>query len=231
MATQTQGRNPQAADRQINPPPETCFVAVDGGRIAYDDSGGNGPLILAIPGMGDLRSEYRLMAPRASTSRLSCRYDGCTRFRRDLGAMGRLLGARGRPRCARLDRTPQGGPGGHPRQFVRGRVRRCGRRTTRRRVSAAWCCWAPSCETSNVPWYASLALKTGFAGPWRVWFWMTYWNSLFPTRKPADHEQAKAALKQNLREPGRMAALRTMLACPRRTPQPSCPRARSPLSS
>ena len=42
---------------------ETRFLAVDGGRIAYDDTGGNGPLILAIPGMGDLRSEYRLLRP------------------------------------------------------------------------------------------------------------------------------------------------------------------------
>jgi hypothetical protein len=32
-------------------------LALEGGRIAYDDSGGTGPLVLAIPGMGDLRSE------------------------------------------------------------------------------------------------------------------------------------------------------------------------------
>ena len=41
----------------------TCFLAVDGGQIAYDDTGGHGPLVLAIPGMGDLRSEYRLLRP------------------------------------------------------------------------------------------------------------------------------------------------------------------------
>jgi pimeloyl-ACP methyl ester carboxylesterase len=40
---------------------------------------------------------------------------------------------------------------------------------------------------------------------------MAYWNSLFPTRKPADHEQVKAALTQNLREPGRMTALEAMI--------------------
>jgi hypothetical protein len=33
---------------------ETRFLTVDDGRIAYDDTGGTGPLILAIPGMGDL---------------------------------------------------------------------------------------------------------------------------------------------------------------------------------
>ena len=41
----------------------TCFLPVGGGRLAYDDTGGNGPLILAIPGMGDLRSSYRRLSP------------------------------------------------------------------------------------------------------------------------------------------------------------------------
>ena len=42
---------------------DTRFLAVNGGRIAYDDTGGNGPLVVAIPGMGDLRSQYRLVGP------------------------------------------------------------------------------------------------------------------------------------------------------------------------
>lgn len=41
----------------------TRFLAVGGGRIAYDDSGGRRPLVLAIPGMGDLRSQYRALRP------------------------------------------------------------------------------------------------------------------------------------------------------------------------
>lgn len=60
-------------------------------------------------------------------------------------------------------------------------------------------------------WLQARALQIGFAGPWRVWFWTTYWNSLFRTRKPADQRQARAALTRNLREPGRMAALEAML--------------------
>ncbi len=54
---------PPAAQSGTSTATETRFLAVDGGRIAYDDTGGNGPLILAIPGMGDLRSEYRLLRP------------------------------------------------------------------------------------------------------------------------------------------------------------------------
>ena len=55
----------------------------------------------------------------------------------------------------------------------------------------------PSVRDLKVPWFAMLALKVGFAGPWRVWFWTTYWNSLFPARKPADHNQVQTALTQN----------------------------------
>ena len=61
-------------------------------------------------------------------------------------------------------------------------------------------------------WFQKLALRIGFAGPWRVWFWTTYWNSLFPACKPVDHGLVKAALVQNLREPGRMAALLAMVS-------------------
>ena len=45
------------------PGANTRFLDEAGGRIAYDDTGGTGPLVLAIPGMGDLRSEFRLIRP------------------------------------------------------------------------------------------------------------------------------------------------------------------------
>ena len=58
---------PEASSTRVNiaasAARDTRFLAVDGGRIAYDDTGGNGPLIVAIPGMGDLRSQYRLVRP------------------------------------------------------------------------------------------------------------------------------------------------------------------------
>jgi len=49
--------------RQPADAPITQHLAVDGGRIAYDDTGGSGPLVIAVPGMGDLRSEYRALRP------------------------------------------------------------------------------------------------------------------------------------------------------------------------
>jgi hypothetical protein len=41
---------------------------------------------------------------------------------------------------------------------------------------------------------------------------MWYWNTLFPTRKPADHDAYREALARSLREPGRMQALATMVS-------------------
>jgi len=50
-----------------------------------------------------------------------------------------------------------------------------------------------------------------FSGPWGASLWTTYYRRLYPTQKPADFERYVAALKANLREPGRLAALRQML--------------------
>jgi pimeloyl-ACP methyl ester carboxylesterase len=42
---------------------ETQFLEKPGGRIAYDDSGGSGAIVIAAPGMGDTKGVYRYLAP------------------------------------------------------------------------------------------------------------------------------------------------------------------------
>jgi pimeloyl-ACP methyl ester carboxylesterase len=61
-----------------------------------------------------------------------------------------------------------------------------------------------------------------------MWFWCTYWNSLFPTHKPADQDQVKAALRQNLHEPGRMAALQAMIGLSKADTAAIVPQSRVP---
>jgi pimeloyl-ACP methyl ester carboxylesterase len=61
-----------------------------------------------------------------------------------------------------------------------------------------------------------------------VWFWTTYWDSLFPSSKPADQAQVKAALTRNLREPGRMAALQSMIGLSKADTAAIVPRSRVP---
>ena len=188
----------------------TRFLAVDGGQIAYDDTGGDGPLVVAIPGMGDLRSQYRLLRPGLEAA-------GCRLVTMDVRGFGETsaqwddLSARavGRDALALIDHLDTGPAVILGNSFAAG--------------SALWAAHdgpervsgvvllGPITRDAKPSWIRNLVLKAGFAGPWRVWFWTTYWQSLFPAQKPADQKAAKAALARNLREPGRMAALEAMV--------------------
>jgi pimeloyl-ACP methyl ester carboxylesterase len=206
---------------------ETRFLAVDDGRIAYDDTGGNGPLILAIPGMGDLRSEYRLLRPalqragyRAVTMDVRGHGESSARWA-DYSAH-----AVGRDALALLAHLNAGPAVILGNSFAAG--------------SALWAAHDSPARVSGVvllgpivrdqkpSWLADLALKIGFAGPWRVWFWTTYWDSLFPTHKPADQGQVKAAITENLHEPGRMAALQAMIGLSKADTAAIVPQSRVP---
>jgi len=200
-----------AAQTEISFAAETRFLAVDGGRIGYDDTGGTGPLILAIPGMGDLRSEYRLLRPALQHAgyrvvTMDVRGFGATSARwNDYSAH-----AVGRDALALLEHLNAGPAVILGNSFAAG--------------SALWAAHDVPARVSGVvllgpivrdqdpSWFAKLALNVGFAGPWRVWFWVSYWDSLFPSSKPQDQSQIKTALTRNLHEPGRMAALHAMVS-------------------
>ena len=187
----------------------TRFLQVDGGRIAYDDTGGSGPLVLALPGMGDVRAEYRFLRPLLQQA-------GRRVITMDVRGMGETSAgwhdysarAVGTDAIALLDAL-QAGPA-----VVLGTSFAAG--------AALWAAHdapakvrgvvllGPVVRDHPLPWYISVAARVGFAGPWRRAFWMSYWNGLFKERKPDDHAAYRAALAANLGEPGRMAALRTM---------------------
>ncbi len=188
----------------------TRHLSVDGGRIAYDDTGGSGPLVLAIPGMGDLRSEYRALRPLLTRAgyrvvTMDVRGHGeTTAVWADYSA--RAVGRDAQALIQHLGAGPA---------VILGNSFAAG--------SALWAAHeapeqvhgvvllGPIVRDGKPSWWSKAAVRLGFSGPWRVAFWMTYWNSLFPSRLPLDHAQAKAALATSLREPERMAALRAMV--------------------
>ncbi|MBL8348160.1 MAG: alpha/beta hydrolase [Rubrivivax sp.] len=202
--------SPMAAAAPTAPPSSTRFLTVGEGRVAYDDTGGSGPLVLAIPGMGDLRTEYRALRPLLQQAgyrvvTMDVRGHGETSATwSDYSA--RAVGRDALALIAHLGAGPA---------VVLGNSFAAG--------SALWAAHEAPAQVRGVvllgpivrdgspSWFAKAAVAVGFGGPWRVGFWLAYWNSLFPTRKPADHAQARAALAANLREPGRMDALRTMV--------------------
>src|SRR5260370_27065475 len=46
----------------------TQFLTRPDGAIAYDDTGGMGSLVVCAPSLGDLRGEYRFLAPRLAAA-------------------------------------------------------------------------------------------------------------------------------------------------------------------
>ena len=190
---------------------QTQFITTEGGRVAFEDTGGHGPAILAIPGMGDLRSEYRLIRPILQQAG----YRVVTMDARGFGetsAKWSDFSARavGRDAVAVLQYLGVGPATIMGNSFAAG--------------SALWAAQdapdqvngvvllGPIVRDLDASFIQKLSLKIGFAGPWKVGFWTMYWNTLFPTRKAADHADVKAAITQNLREPGRMDALIAMLS-------------------
>lgn len=205
MLTAASERPPQPTAAPI-----TQYLAVDGGRIAFDDSGGSGPLVIAVPGMGDLRSEYRALRPalhqagyRVVTMDVRGFGDSSAQWR-DQSA--RAVGGDVLRLVEHLDAGPAVVLGN---SFAAGSALWAAREAPQQVRGVALL--GPIVRDGEPNWLMSAVVKLGFAGPWRVRFWMSYWHSLFPSRKPTDHAQAAAALEANLREPGRMDALRTMV--------------------
>ncbi|SFC35259.1 alpha/beta fold hydrolase [Devosia psychrophila] len=189
---------------------QTQFITTEGGQIAFEDTGGNGPAILAIPGMGDLRSEYRYLRPALQQAG----YRVITMDARGYGETSATWNdysarAVGRDAVAVLKHLGAGPATIMGNSFAAG--------------SALWAAQDAPEQVNGVvllgpivrdlepTFVQKLSLKIGFAGPWRVGFWTIYWDTLFPTKKPADHAQVEAAITENLREPGRMDALIAML--------------------
>jgi pimeloyl-ACP methyl ester carboxylesterase len=189
----------------------TRYMGVGENRIAFDDSGGTGALVLAIPGMGDLRSQYRALKPLLQQAgyrvvTMDVRGHGETSERwtdysaravgNDAQALIEHLGAESAVVVGNSFAAGSALWAAHEApQRVRGVV-----------------LLGPIVRDGEPSVFARIAVAVGLGGPWRNWFWMTYWDSLFPSRKPADHAEAKAALANNLREPGRMDALRAMVS-------------------
>ena len=180
------------------------------GTIAYDDTGGNGPVVLAIPGMGDSRSQYRFL--RSELHRAGYRIvtmdvrgqGGSSVDWSDYSARAVAQDA------AALLRHLNAGPA-----IVIGNSFAAG--------SALWLSHEAPELTHKLVLIAPIVrdlpmnpltrgiLKAGFAGPWRTWFWMKYWDSLFISRTPDDQDAVREELRQMLHQPGRMEALEKMV--------------------
>jgi pimeloyl-ACP methyl ester carboxylesterase len=188
---------------------DTQFLSVPGGKIAYDDSG-SGQTVLYVPGMGDLRGEFRFMRPQLEAAgyrvvTMDVRGHGETSTSwQDYSVAG--VGADIVALLRRLDAGPA---------VIAGSSMAAG--------AAVWAAVeAPELVSGlvllgpavhgEINWGYRLALDVLLARLWGASAWLMYYKRLFPTRKPADLAEYSAGLKRNLSQPGRLEALHAMMA-------------------
>jgi len=190
-------------------PRRTRFLSRDEGRIAYDDIG-DGPLVILAPGIGDLRREYRFVAPALAAQG----YRVVTMDLRGLGesdaTFSRYDGKAVGDDIIALIRHIDAGPA-----VLMGSSMAAG--------SAVYAAAeAPELVSRIVliggftrgPVVSApmkLLVRVLMSGPWRNAVWLGLHGTLFPLHKPEDHDEHRSKMRNNLREHGRSAALAQMM--------------------
>ena len=203
----------------------TQFLNVSDGKLAYD-SIGSGPLVIEIPGMGDLRLGYRFLTPQLVAAgyrvvSLDVRGHGETSIRwpdytvvgvgQDILALVRALDAG--PAILIANSMAAGAAvwaAAEAPELVNAMVLLGP--SVRGEVSGAY----------------RLLFTALFARPWGPSAWIAYFKKLFATRKPADFAAYTAALKQNLNAHGRMEALQQMLIASKKASEARVQRVSAP---
>jgi pimeloyl-ACP methyl ester carboxylesterase len=200
-------------------PMSTKFVVRPQGRVAYEESGvANGPLVVLIPGIGDLRQQYRFLAPQLAAA-------GYRVISMDLRGLGEsstgwsdYRGAATGSDVVELLHTIGAGPA-----HLVGQSNAAG--------AVVWAAAeAPDLVRSVTvigPFVRDIPISfqdnlvmwgminVGLARPWGPAAWGSYYQSLYPTAKPADLEAYTDTIKTNLREKGRLEAVQEMFRTPK----------------
>ncbi len=186
------------------------------GILAYSDYGGEGDLVLMLPGMGALRSEYRFLAPKLSEAG----YHAVTVDLRGHGESSVPWPAYDVPSVggdilALIDHLGGGpahviGTSFSPSAVVWAAVERPDRVRSLVLINAF-------VRTARINPIMKALFWLMMNNPWRVRTWGMYYGSLYPTRKPPDFKDYVKQLTANLAQPGRFYAA-TALANSSREP-------------
>ena len=187
----------------------TQHLSLPGGTIAYD-SVGEGPLVVCLPGLGDVRGQYRHLSPllvaagyRVVTADLRGHGES------SMGWQSYTPEASGADLLALLSAL------GQPAAVLANSF------------AAASAVWAAAERPQAItalgllgPFVRQLPqnflmkalLQFLFLRPWGPSMWGMYYASLYPSQKPADFNEYKAALVKGLKRPGAIEATRAMIA-------------------
>jgi len=189
-------------------------LTLPGGTLAYDDMG-TGPLVVCVPGMGDLRSTYRFSTPRLTAAgyrvvTLDVRGMGETTVGWDDYAVGSI----GNDIIALVEAL-SGGPA-----HLVGNSMAAGAAVVaaarRPELVRSLALTAPFVRDVMPAWAAKAIFGAVLSGPWRAALWDWHVRKAFPTRVPPDALDETLRRNRNLAEPGRFAAFRSMAMASKR---------------
>jgi len=188
--------------------PTTRFLDRPGGRISYDDNGVDGPLVVAAPGMGDIRHSYRHLREGLAAA-------GIRFVTMDVRGMGESSvdwsdlsdAAVASDYLALVDEL-----GGGPAVLV-GNSLSCASSVIAATDAPDKVCGVmllgPFVRNVPMAWRQKAAFGAMLSPPWGRSMWVSYYRkSLYPGPQPPDHDAYVSTLSDNLREPGRHAAFR-----------------------
>jgi pimeloyl-ACP methyl ester carboxylesterase len=177
----------------------TCYLDRPEGRIAYDVDG-VGPLVVLVPGMGDLRSAYRFLAPalldagyRVACTDLRGHGDSDTTFT----SYGDV--ETGSDVIALIEEL--GGPA-----VIAGNSMAAGSAVLaaaeRPDLVSGLVLIGPFVRNGNVGALQRLLLRVAMARAWAPTSWKLYMPKLYAGRQPTDFNDYRARVIDQLRRPG-----------------------------
>jgi pimeloyl-ACP methyl ester carboxylesterase len=181
----------------------TSYLARPGGRIGYDVAG-DGSLVVLVPGMGDLRACYRLLAPalREAGYRVACtdlrgHGDSDTTFTsygdgETAGDVIALIGELGGPAVVVGNSMGAG-------SAVLAAAQRPG-------LVSGLVLVGPFVRNGKTSALQRLLLRVAMALPWAAISWKSYLPKLYAGRRPADFGAYRDQVVASIRRPGHAKA-------------------------
>lgn len=176
-----------------------CYLDRPEGRVAYEVSG-NGPLVVLVPGMGDLRSAYRFLAPalqdagyRVAATDLRGHGDSDTSFASygDVETASDIV--------ALIEEL--GGPA-----VVVGNSMGAGAAVyagaERPALIDGLVLVGPFVRNGTTGAIGRTLLRVAMAPPWAAATWKSYLPKLYKGRLPVDFEEYRSSVVHSLRRPG-----------------------------
>ena len=217
-----------APGANAKPTPSVHWMKVHGGFIAYDDSGGNGPIIICVPGLGDLRQQYRFLAPRLKVAgfrvvTMDVRGHGqssvdwtdysAASVGADVVSLIHLLGAK---KVYIIGNSMAGAAAVWAAAEIPGAV-------------AGIVLIDPFVREMPPSVFLNAFLKVATLRPWGPSFWSMYYGSLYKSSPPSDLPAYREALVANLKEPGRIEAVKAMIFASKSPCEARIPKVRAPV--